>query len=135
MAKTSAREKLAAKKQIKKVVLEKQFGGIKAGETMFVATPLVVDAYIRDIPHGASQTIPEMRDALATREGCAGTCPMSTSIFVRMVAEAALEDLQDGKTVSEVSPFWRVLTSADKITKRLKIDPAWIDEQRQLEAG
>ncbi|MEL7113480.1 MAG: hypothetical protein AAGK93_11185, partial [Pseudomonadota bacterium] len=71
----------------------------------------------------------------ATREGCAGTCPMSTSIFVRMVAEAALEDLQDGKTVSEVSPFWRVLTSADKITKRLKIDPAWIDEQRQLEAG
>ncbi|MEL6726799.1 MAG: hypothetical protein AAFP81_10445 [Pseudomonadota bacterium] len=135
MAKTSAREKLAAKKQIKKVVLEKQFGGIKAGETMFVATPSVVDAYIREIPHGASQTIPEMRDALAAREGCAGTCPMSTSIFVRMVAEAALEDLQDGKTVSEVSPFWRVLTSADKITKRLKIDPAWIDEQRQLEAG
>lgn len=134
MAKKSAREKLAAKKQIKKVVLEKPFGGVKAGETMFVATPLLVDAYIRDIPHGASRTIPEMRDELAARENCAGTCPMSTSIFVRMVAEAALEDLEDGKTVSEVSPFWRVLTSKDKITKRLNLDPAWIDEQRQLEA-
>lgn len=135
MAKKTAREKLAAKKQIKRVVMEKPFGGIKAGETMLVATPQMVDAYIREIPHGAHRTIPEMRAELAARENCSGTCPMSTSIFVRMVAEAALEDLGDNKAVSEVSPFWRILTSDDKIAKRLAIDPAWIDEQRQLEAG
>ena len=134
MAKKSAREKLAAKKQIKKVVMEKAWGGIPAGQTMLVTTPLIVDAYIKEIPHGSTRTIPQMREELAAQESCAGTCPMSTSIFVRMVAEAALEDLQDGKAVSEVSPFWRVLTSTDKITKRLNIDPAWVDEQRQLEA-
>lgn len=135
MPKATAREKLAREKQIKKVVMEKSWGGIKPGQTMLVATPLMVDAYIRSIPHGTTRTIPDIRDDLAAQEGCAGTCPMSTSIFVRMVAEAALEDLSDGKQVADVSPFWRVITSKDKITKKLEIDPAWIDEQRALEAS
>ena len=135
MAKKTAREKLAAEKQPKKVVMDKSWGGMQPGQTMLVATPLMVDAYIRDIPHGDTKTIPEMRNELAAGQDCAGTCPMSTSIFVRMVAEAALEDLADGKAVSEVSPFWRMITSADKMTKKLDIDPAWIDEQRMLEAG
>ncbi|MCR9194842.1 MAG: hypothetical protein NXH88_08930, partial [Hyphomonas sp.] len=83
MAKKTAREKLATKKEIKKVVMDKAWGGIPVGGTMLVATPLMVDAYIRNIPHGQTQTIPEMRDALAAEQSCAGTCPMSTSIFVR----------------------------------------------------
>lgn len=135
MAKKSAREKLAVQKQIKKVVMDKSWGGMKPGDTMLVATPLMVDAHVRSIPPGKTQTLPELRDALAKGESCAGTCPLSTSIFVRMVAEAALEDIADGKSVSEVSPFWRVITSQDKIAKRLNIDPAWIDEQRALEAS
>ena len=135
MAKKSAREKLAVEKQIKKVVLEKPFGGIQVGQTMLVATPQMVDADIRDIPPGETLTVPDLRANLARAEGCDGTCPMSTSIFVRMVAEAAIEDLEDGKQVSEVSPFWRVIEGKDKIAKRLAIDPAWIDEQRALEAG
>ena len=135
MAKATAREKLARDKNLKKVVMDKSWAGIQPGHTMLVATPLMVDAYIRSIPHGATKTIPDMREDLAAREGCAGTCPMSTSIFVRMVAEAALEDIADGKAVSEVSPFWRMITSKDKMTKKLNVDPAWIDEQRQLEAG
>ncbi len=135
MAKKTAREKLIAKKEIKKVVMDKAWGGIPVGGTMLVATPLMVDAYIREIPHGETNTIPEMRDALAAQQNCAGTCPMSTSIFVRMVAEAALEDLADGKTVSEVAPFWRMNTSQDKMSGKLNVDPAWIDEQRALEAS
>ncbi|NQY13797.1 MAG: hypothetical protein HRT81_08075 [Henriciella sp.] len=135
MPKATAREKLAREKQIKKVIMDKAWAGIQPGQTMLVATPLMVDAYIRDIPHGETKTIPELRDDLAAREGCAATCPMSTSIFVRMVAEAALEDIADGKAVSEVSPFWRVITGQDKMTKKLNVDAAWVDEQRQLEIG
>lgn len=135
MAKKTAREKLATKKKIKKVVMDKAWGGIPVGGTMLVATPLMVDAYIRNIPHGQTQTIPEMRDALAAEQSCTGTCPMSTSIFVRMVAEAALEDLADGKPVSEVAPFWRMITSRDKMAGKLDVDLAWIDEQRALEAA
>ncbi|MFN3213983.1 MAG: hypothetical protein ACE37M_12815 [Henriciella sp.] len=134
MAKKTAREKLAVEKQIKKVVMDKAWAGMKPGDRMLVATPLMVDAYIRKIPHGKTETIPEMRNAMAAAEGCTGTCPMSTAIFVRMVAEAALEDIADGKAVSDVSPFWRMITSQDKIAKKLNVDPAWIDEQRALEA-
>lgn len=135
MPKKTAREKLAARKELKKVVMDKAWGGIQVGETMLVATPLMVDAHIRSLPHGTTQSLPDLRDALAAEQGCAGTCPMSTSIFVRLVAEAALEDLADGKAVSEVSPFWRVITSKDKMAQKLNVDPAWIDEQRALEAG
>lgn len=134
MAKKTAREKLAVEKQIKKVVMDKAWAGMQPGDRMLVATPLMVDAYIRNIPHGKTETIPEMRNALAATEACTGTCPMSTSIFVRMVAEAALEDIADGKAVSDVSPFWRMITSQDKIAKKLNVDPAWIDQQRALEA-
>lgn len=135
MAKKTAREKLAAKKEIKKVVMDKSWGGMQPGDTMLVATPLMVDAYIREIPHGETKTIPDMRADLAKRENCNGTCPMSTSIFVRMVADAALEDIADGKPVSRVSPFWRMITSKDKMAAKLNVDPTWIDEQRNLEAG
>lgn len=135
MAKSSAREKLAIEKAIKKVTMDKAWAGMQPGQTMLVATPMMVDTYIRSLPAGTSRTIPQMRDELARREACDGTCPMSTSIFVRMSAEAALEDLADGKPVSDVAPFWRVITSEDKIARKLALDPAWIDEQRSLEAG
>ena len=135
MPKATAREKLAREKQIKKVVMDKAWGGIQPGQTMLVATPLMVDAYIRGIPHGQTMSVPEVREALAEQAACSGTCPLSTSIFVRMVAEAALEDINEGKSVSDVSPFWRVVSSSDKIAKKLDIDPAWIDAQRALEAG
>jgi len=55
--------------------------------------------------------------------------------FVRMVAEAALEDMAEGKTPAEVTPFWRVIASQDKIAKKLALDPDWLDQQRALEAS
>ncbi len=135
MGKKTAREKLAVEKTHRKIVLDKAFGGMQPGEKMLVATPQIVDAYIRDIPHGETRTIPQLRADLATREACDGACPLSSSIFVRIVAEAALEDMADGIPPSEVSPFWRVVAGADKIAKKLNIDPDWIDQQRALEAA
>ncbi len=135
MAKKTAREKLAVKKEIKKVTLDKAWGGMAVGDTMLVSTPQEVDAFIRTIPSGQTTTVPELRASLAKQAACDGTCPLSTSIFVRMVAEAALEDIADGKQVSKVSPFWRVVAGTDKIAKKLDIDPDWIDQQRAMEAG
>ena len=135
MPKATAREKLAREKQPKKVVMEKAYGGIGVGETMYVATPQIVDAYVKAIPHGETRSIPDMRDELAKREKCHGTCPMSSAIFARMVAEAALEDLADGKSVSKVTPFWRLISSEDKVAKKLALDPTWLDEQRAMEAS
>ena len=132
MAKLTAREKLQRKKEIKTVTLDYNYGGMKAGERMFVATPQIVDSYIRTIPYGESRTVPAMRLDLAKQHGCDGSCPMSTSIFVRMSAEAALEDLAEDSDANP-APFWRILKSDDKIAKRLNIDSDWIDLRRTEE--
>lgn len=133
--KPTAVEKLHRKKEPKKVKLEANFAGIKSGELMFVGTPLIVDDYINSIPQGETQTIIGLRNELARHNKCDAMCPVSTSIFIRMVAEAAIEEMGEGKTVSDVSPFWRVLGSDDKITKKLSIDPLWLDGQRSMESS
>ena len=133
--KMTARQKLARKKDVKIVTLDYAFGGLQPGEKMFVGTPQIVDEYIRKIPYGETRTILAMRRQLARRRGCDGTCPVSTSFFVRMVAEAALEDIADGKPLSEVAPFWRLISSEDKIAGRLPTDPEWLDQQRAMETA
>ena len=131
----SAREKLAQKKEPKKVVLGGDFSGIKAGQKMFVATPQIVADYIQKIPHGETRTIERMRKDIARRRKCDASCPVSTAIFVRIAAEAAIEDMDDGKTPADVIPFWRLISSNDKVAKKLNIDSAWIDQQRAQEGG
>ena len=132
-SKLNAREKLQRKKEPKKVKLDYDFAGIKAGSMMFVGTPLIVDGYIRKIPPGKFKTVNAMRNELARRNRCDASCPVSTAIFVRMVAEAALEDLSEGKQADQVAPFWRLLEGKDKISGKLNIDPDWIDQQRAME--
>ena len=134
MAKT-AREKLNADKKPKKVDLDYAFGGLKPGQRMFVGTPQIIKAWIDRIPYGETHTVEAMRNAIARKYGCNGMCPVSTSIFIRTVAEVALDDLANGKQVSDVSPFWRLIDGQHKISKRLPVDLAWIAEQRRLEAS
>ncbi len=130
----SAREKLKEKKEPKKVVLGGDFSGIKAGQKMFVATPQIVADYIQKIPYGETRTIERMRKDIAKRRKCDASCPVSTAIFVRIAAEAAIEDMSDGKLPDEVIPFWRLIAGKDKVAKKLAIDSAWIDEQRAKES-
>ena len=129
----SAAERLRESKPEKRVVLDKDFAGVKAGLTLFVANPKIVDQYIRDIPTGQSRTIVQMRRALAKSRNADATCPVSTAIFLRIAAQAAIDEMEDGWETELVSPFWRVLRASDKITERLTIDRRWIDTQRGLE--
>lgn len=133
-SKMTSKDRLAQKKETKKVVLDHDFAGIKKGQTMFVATPQIVDAYIRKIPYGQTRTILAMRNNLARRYKCDATCPVSTSFFIRMSAEAAIEDLEAGVKSEDVAPFWRLLDSKEKIAKRLPLpDLTWLDDKRAME--
>ena len=133
-ARLTAKEKLARKKEIKIVEMDKAYGGIGVGEKMLVATPQIVDSYIKTIPRGETRTIPELRSALAAAYKCDGTCPMSTSIFIRMSAEAAIEDMEADLSEAEITPFWRVITSKDKMAKKLNLaDVTWLDDKRASE--
>jgi hypothetical protein len=132
MAKT-ARQHLQADKQSKAVLLDKDFAGVKKGSKLFVATPMIVDRYIRNIPYGETRTIIRLRNELAQRNQCDASCPVSTAIFIRIAAQASIDELAENKPIEKVTPFWRLLSSEDKIAKKLSIDGAWIDHQRELE--
>ena len=116
-------------------VLDRAYGGAPAGGMMLVATPRLVERYIRSIPAGESRTIAEMRADLAREHGAAITCPMSTSIFVRIVAEAALEAREAGVEDAEMTPFWRIVEPASPLAAKLSCGREYVEIKRKLERG
>jgi hypothetical protein len=125
--------KLNVKKLPKRVKLDKDFAGIKAGNMLFVGTPQIIDAYVRKVPRGETRTIERMRRELARKNDCNATCPVSTAIFLRISAEASIEQMNAGKSTSDVSPFWRVIEPQSTIASKLPIDIQWIAHQRDIE--
>lgn len=126
-------EKLARPRQPKRVILDKDFAGIKKGTRLFVGTPQLVDAYIRRIPEGETRTIERMRRDLARRHQCEATCPVSTAIFIRISAEAAIEAMKAGSTPDRITPFWRLVDPDSTLARKLDIDANWIAAQRAAE--
>jgi hypothetical protein len=53
---------------------------------------------------------------------------------LRISAEAALEELAEGKSLNEVAPFWRVIAPDSKLAKKLTVGPEWLAAQRAAEA-
>ena len=129
----SAAERLRDSKPEKRVVLDKDFAGVKAGQTLYVANPNTVDQYVRAIPAGQSRSIVQMREDLAESKDADATCPVSTAIFLRISAQAAIDEMEGGRAKEDIAPFWRVLRASDKIASKLSIDRQWIDTQRVLE--
>ncbi len=102
-------------------VIDKTFAGIPAGSKLLISSPLEIDAFVRDIPKGKQVDAAEMRQMLAKRHKADATCPVSTGIFLRIVAEAALEEYNQGKPLSSVAPFWRIITPNSTLAKKLSI--------------
>lgn len=73
---------------------------------MLIATPLLVDRLIREIPKGNVTTINAIRKKLADDFGADYTCPITTGIFTWIVAHAAEEDKIN---YASRSPYWRVV--------------------------
>lgn len=122
--------KRAAKaKEPKRVVLEKNFAGIPQGSILYVATPEIVAAYIRKLPAGTRRSVEQMRGDLAKRNKADATCPVSTAIFIRSVAEVSLRQMAEGASADAVVPFWRVVAPGTPIAKRLDLDTDWLDAQ------
>lgn len=121
------------KRYPKRVTLDADFAGIPAGSTLFVGTPKILQTYIHKIPSGETRTIQRLRRDIARANRCAAMCPVSTSIFLRILAEAAWDDLHAGKGVDEITPFWRVIEPGSAIAKKLRATDAWLRDQRQAE--
>jgi hypothetical protein len=84
--------------------------------TMLIPKPLDVDALIRKTRKGKLITVSEIRSRLARDNGTTITCPLTTGIFVRIVAEAAEEELHNGK--KQVTPYWRVIRDDGSLNEK-----------------
>jgi hypothetical protein len=113
--------------------LEKSFADIEAGETMLIATPKIIEAYIRDIPKGEKTTLAQMRKDLAAVYNADKTCPVTSGIFLRIVAEAAHEELGQGKPISKITPYWRIIDEKSNAAKKLSAGVEFLKEQRKKE--
>ncbi len=97
--------------------MQKQWGK----GTMLIPKPLDVDAAIRKVPRGKVVTLTALREKLARAAGADVTCPMVAGMFVRIVAEAAEEEMRAGK--ARVTPWWRVVRDDGKLFEKMPGGP------------
>lgn len=109
------------------------FADIKAGEKMLIATPAIVDDYIRHIPKGKSRDLLTMRKDLAAEFHADKTCPVTAGIFLRIVAEAAMEEYENGMSVSKMTPFWRIIPPDSPTAGKLSFGKSFLLTQQRKE--
>jgi hypothetical protein len=89
---------------------------------------------LRKIRPGETVSLQQFRQKIADAQACYATCPVSTSIFLRIVAEYAWEEHKERHVPpADLPPFWRVVEPGTPLSKRLSFDAAWIGLQRNLE--
>ncbi len=117
--------------QVKPVPMN--MAGMKKGQIMLIPTAKIVDDFIRAIPEGQSMDGRALRAALARHHDAEVTCPVTTGIFLRIIAEAAWEAHENGAGIDEITPVWRVLDKNSPTVKRISFDPEFLYDQRQRE--
>lgn len=123
-------DKLRASREAEVKRLGKPFAGMPIGGLMLIASPLIIDEYIRRIPSGRTVTVKSMRNDLADQHQAEFTCPTSTGIFLRIVAEAAWERHLAGAPVESITPFWRVIDPDSTLAAKLACGTDFIAGQR-----
>ena len=116
--------------------LEKPFGGYPVGAQMYISTPREIDNFIRGLNAGEIVSVAQMRTELATKANTEFTCALTTGIFLRVVAERAFEQYQEGaesKPENTITPFWRVVDPSSKLAEKLSFDKQFITEMRNCE--
>ncbi|MBD3284986.1 hypothetical protein GF359_01295 [candidate division WOR-3 bacterium] len=74
---------------------------------MVIATPGIIDGMVRKVPEGKLATINQIMDKLCEEYETEAACPMTTGIFIGIVAKAAEEERAAG--MKRIAPYWRVL--------------------------
>jgi hypothetical protein len=107
--------------------------GMKKGEIMLIPSPAIIAKFIAGIPRGKSMDAKTLRTKLARRYRAQVSCPITTGIHLRIVAEAALEAHERGVPVHRITPFWRVLDENAPTSKKLSCGTAFVARRRREE--
>ena len=117
-------------------ILEKPFSGLPIGCKLLISSPLEIHQYIQNqIPAGSTLSPVQLRANLAQLHKADATCPVSTGIFLRIVAENACDELEQGQSIHQVCPFWRVVAPDSTTAKKLRVDSKWLEAVRASETS
>ena len=133
MTKKTWIEKRDCNKSFNIKTIDKKFADIPKGSKMFIATPQIIDDYVNRIPFGKSTDLATMRNDLAIEYQVDKTCPVTTGIFLRIVSEASFEELNAGKDIEKVTPFWRIVNPKSILAEKLACGIYFIQKQRENE--
>ena len=129
----SWKEKFFSIKNFEIKTIQKNFWGHVAGSKMLIPTPLIIQEYINHIESGKISEVKIMRNDLAIEYQADKTCPVTTGIFLRIVSEASFEELNEGKDIQKVTPFWRIVNPKSKLAEKLECGIDFIEKQRENE--
>ena len=105
-------EKRDCEKSFKIKTIDKYFADIPKGSRMLIASPPIIDEYVKSILYGEFIEPVKMRDDLAKEYQADKTCPVTTGIFLRIAIEYSLES-------NLGLPFWRVIDYKSNLAKKL----------------
>lgn len=125
-SRTSWREKLERTDHSKIVEIPPSMSKRMGTGTMLIPKPLDVDALIRKAGKGRLVTVSQIRSRLARDNNVDTACPLTTGIFVRIAAEAAEEDLRNGR--KQITPYWRVIRDDGSLNEKF---PGGVKAQSQ----
>ena len=109
--------------------LDTNFADMKAGDLMLISTPQKIADYINSIPKGENRDLSQMRIDLAKQAKSDITCPVTSGIFTRIIAERSLELMAEGKEA--IAPFWKVIDPKSSLAKKLSCGPELIESLRE----
>jgi hypothetical protein len=132
--KKSWAEKIEAASAPHVTVLEKPFAGIPAGARLAISSPKEIGAIVAKLKPGETIDVKSLRERIAKAHKADAACPMTTSIFLRILAEHALEEMAAGKPAGAVTPFWRAIDPASPLAKKLSCGVDQLTHLRKLEA-
>lgn len=132
---TDWRKRFGATKPPHVVMLHADFAGVKAGNSMLISSPAEIATYLSRIPKGETRTLDRLRNELARKAGAQAMCPVTTAIYLRVVAEVTLRDLEDGKPLDQVVPFWRVVLPGSKVAQKLSCGSDHVGHLIALDLG
>ncbi len=83
---------------------------------MAIVTPSMVDTFVKQIPKGTVVTMNQLREHFAYEMDADTTCPLTTGIFVSIVAKHAEHQRALGE--KNITPYWRVLKEGGKLNPK-----------------
>ena len=99
--------------------------------TLLIPTPKRICEMVNEIHEGDVITLEQLRRMLADETEAAHACPMTTGIFLRYVAEATVEQWNEGGPT--LAPFWRVVQNDYKLNPKFPGGPEQQAERLERE--